>query len=229
LDYEWEKRGGDFSQSYSFGAMVGLAQGLATSISATAGDETGSTEWQSMQPTLHFSKDLGGAISIGFSLGYQIALSEADHEHTHVDVGCDPDIDLGPDAPPCVPGATHSHGEAHSHSLMHNHGVNAGISRLIVEIQLAKGTVLVGNFFSILPEGDELGFGYALGLRHKLTSQLNIGLESIGAFENNGEHAMMAAAYWEPVESLIFKMGVGTGLNSHSADFMIRTGVVWNF
>lgn len=230
MDYEWESRGQDSSQAYTFGSMIGIVHGFAASFSASAGDETGATVWQSMQPTLHLAHDLGGAVSVGFSLGYQIALSDSEHGHVHEDPGCDPDIDLGPDAPPCVPGGTtHVHGGGHAHSAIHNHGVNAAISRFIVAVDLSPHAQLVGNLFVVLPEGDDVAFGYALGVRQKLTSSLSVGLEAIGDLQGGGEHSAMAAAYWEPVESLVMKFGVGTGLNKVSADLLLRTGVVWNF
>jgi hypothetical protein len=81
----------------------------------------------------------------------------------------------------------------------------------------------------VLPEGDDVAFGYALGLRQRISSSLSVGLESIGDLQGGGEHSAMAAAYWEPVDSLVMKFGVGTGLNDASADLLLRTGVVWNF
>ena len=228
-DYEWQRQNGDDSQSYNLATMWGLADGLAASLFATAGDETGATEWQSMQPTLHFARELNDAIYVGFSLGYQFALRDSEHQHMHEDAGCDPDIDLGPDAPPCVPGAGHSHGHSHSHSVIHNHGINAAVSRWIVRAQLSKDMVFVGNLIAVKPEGDDLGFGYAMGVRQQVTDSLNLGLESIGDIESHGERAVMAAAYWEPVDSLICKFGIGTGLNSRSADLIVRSGLVWNF
>jgi hypothetical protein len=230
MDYEWESRGGDASQTYTLGSMLGMVHGVAASFSASAGDEMGATEWQSMQPTLHVAHDLSSAVTVGFSLGYQIALSDSEHGHVHDEPSCDPDVDLGPDAPPCVPGGTtHVHGGSHAHSAIHNHGVNAAISRFIVAAELSPETLVVGNLFVVLPEGDDLAFGYALGLRQRISSSLSVGLESIGGLQGGGEHSAMAAAYWEPVDSLVMKFGVGTGLNDASADLLLRTGVVWNF
>lgn len=231
FDYEWQKRGGDDSQSYTFGSMVGLTDhGMALSFSATAGDESGATIWQSMQPTLHFAHEINDSVSVGLSIGYQIALNETNDLHVHEDVGCDPDIDLGPDAPPCAPGGSvHDHGGGHSHSALHNHRVSAGISRFIVEAQLSPEWNMVGNLFVVLPEGDDVAFGYALGFRRTISSSLSVGFESIGDLQGGGEHSVMAAIYWEPVDSLVAKVGVGTGLNDASADVLLRTAVMWNF
>jgi hypothetical protein len=230
IDYEWASRAGESNQTYTLGSMLGIVHGVAASFSASAGDEMGSTEWQSMQPTLHVASDLSSAVTMGFSIGYQIALSESAHAHIHDEPGCDPDVDLGPDAPPCVPGGTtHIHNGGHAHSAIHNHEVNAAISRFIVAAELSPETLLVGNLFVVLPEGDDVAFGYALGLRQKFSSSLSMGLEAIGDLQGGGEHTAMVAAYWEPVDSLVMKVGVGAGLNDESADLLLRTSIVWNF
>ena len=126
----------------------------------------------------------------------------------------------------------HSHAENHSHShpnSIHNHDDNLFSARFIAEVDLTSTTLLVANLITVLPESGDLAWGYALGLRQRLTSTVALGIEALGDFDAHLHQEAIAAVFWEPTHHLLFKLGAGTGLSAISPDATLRAGVLWKF
>ncbi|MDB6069314.1 MAG: hypothetical protein JWL81_485 [Verrucomicrobiales bacterium] len=131
--------------------------------------------------------------------------------------------------------AAHSHSadeaeSGHSHSgSIHNHDDNLFTARLIFEADLTENTLLVANLINVIPEGGDVAWGYAIGVRQRLRPGLSVGVEALGDFDRNKHQEVLGAVFWEPMHHVLLKVGVGTGLTAISPDTTVRAGVLWMF
>ncbi|MFZ4763867.1 MAG: hypothetical protein ACOYMN_02845 [Roseimicrobium sp.] len=116
----------------------------------------------------------------------------------------------------------------HEHKGIHNHVANLWSGRLVIEADLGK-TKAILNLIGISPEGLAPAWGYAAGVRHQLTHEFGLGVEAIGDFVKDGMHEVTLGCYVNPNHTLTLKLGAGFGLTQASADFSLKTGVVWRF
>ena len=83
------------------------------------------------------------------------------------------------------------------------------------------------NIVGALASGQDVECGYAAGFRHRLTDDLDWGLEGQGTFERNSVHEGLIGFFFD-VTGLAVVAGVGTGTGDGAApDFTSRTAVVW--
>lgn len=116
----------------------------------------------------------------------------------------------------------------HDTGGIHNHHSNLWIGRLIVEADLGPGKAIF-NLIGISPEGAAPSWGYAAGLRRQLSHDFGLGVEAMGDFDPRGMHELIVAGYYSPVHSVGLKLGAGFGLTQASADFSLRSGIIWRF
>ncbi len=166
-----------------------------------------------------------------------------DHgSHDHEKPATGGGVDLGPDAlsSPLKFGknrrtqsADHAHSEDEdsedSHEGIHRHGESYTEVRLLAETQLAPKTSLVTNFISVLPDDGGIYFGYALGVRQKVTETFSLGLEAIGDFSDHGEHEIVGGLYFYPTHHCALRLGAGTGIGPISSDFSLHSGITFEF
>lgn len=214
------------------GIQYGIAPGLSLGATLTFLDEGEGMEYAALSPQLQWQLNPGtkGPIRLSLLAGYQFAESTGDaHDHGDHDHGtgtaCGPEF--GPDAPPCETIPPHTH--AHSHSGIHQHGTDALFTRFILEADIAPDTKLALNLIGVLPDGDNMQWGYAAGLRHAFSHAFALGIEALGDFKTHGYHEIAAAAYFSPTHTLTLKCGLGTGLTSQSPDLTLHTGLLWRF
>lgn len=224
-NFEWEKasEGNEFGLSPSL--MLGVLPQVALSVDTEFRDETKS-DWRytSVTPALHVQLTPTGSdfpLKFAVSGGYQFADgSAADTEEEpshHEEAG----------------GHHHSeHGHAetshHHGGSIHNHDADAFVGRFIAEADLG-GTKIVANLLSLVADGDEAAWGYAVGARHKVTKEVALGVEALGDFKSDGWQELVAGAYLEPSHMITLKIGVGFGLTEATPDFTLRTGLTYRF
>ncbi len=216
-------------------AMVRLVPGLALGLQSSFAHEGSGWQFQSVLPALQFSPDLSGwklPFQVMFSAGYQVTDAAAGHSHVHVHTPPPgPPIDLGPDAPPPDPsgGSTsHVHGGSGT-SVIHLHGTDALMSRLALETSLPTRTQLAWNLIAVQPDGENLSFATALGLRQPLTPEWSVGAEYSGDIGANGQRLLLGTVGWQPNHHLSLRLGVGGGLTPSSPDVTVRSAVAWVF
>lgn len=101
-------------------------------------------------------------------------------------------------------------------------------SRFIVETNVTEKLGLVFNLLNTFHES-KARWGYATGARYEFTEETGGSIEAIGDFQNGGKHQLFASAWWEPVEGIVLRSGVGFGLSRRSEDFTLLTGLVFEF
>jgi hypothetical protein len=101
-------------------------------------------------------------------------------------------------------------------------------SRFIVETDVTEKLGLVFNLLNTVYEG-KARWGYAAGVRYEFTEDVGGSIEAIGDFQDNGKHQVFANAWWEPVEGIVLRTGVGFGLSERAEDFTLLTGLVFEF
>ena len=115
-----------------------------------------------------------------------------------------------------------------SHRGIHDHDSRQWFGRLIVETDIGK-TKLTGNLISTFPDDDHAYWGYGVGVRRPVAGRLAAGLEFVGDFIEGGEHEAIASMHYQIGERATARLGVGVGLTDESADFSLRTGLLWKF
>jgi len=233
-NFEWEN--GDTDEyGLTPAVMVGILPRLALSLEADFRDEaTAKWDYSSIAPMAHFQLSPASStfpIKFGVSAGYQFGNADAadtsDHhveepEHEHADEHGEEERHHEEEAD------HHAEEPAHSHSgSVHAHGVDAFVGRFIMEAEFGK-TKAIFNLLSVVTD-DEAAWGYAAGVRHKITSQVALGVEALGDFDSEGWHEIDLGAYYEPVHHVTLKFGAGFGLTDETPDFILRTGVIWRF
>lgn len=101
-------------------------------------------------------------------------------------------------------------------------------SRLIIETSVSDELGLVFNLLNTVYE-TKARWGYATGVRYEFAEEIGGSIEAIGDFQNGGKHQVFANAWWEPVDSIVLRTGVGFGLSEHAEDFTLLTGLVFEF
>lgn len=112
---------------------------------------------------------------------------------------------------------------------IHRHDENYFFGRIIIEADLTHHDKLVLNVINLVPEKGKPAWGYGAGLRHSFNHTWAVGLEAQGDFGDANEHELVLGGYFSPIHTATFKLGVGCGLTEESADFSLRTGLVWRF
>lgn len=232
-NFEWENssEGDEFGLSPS--VMVGVLPMTALSIDTDFRKEPdGDWRYNSVTPALHVQltpNDSACPLKFAISGGYQFvdggSSFDGEVEHHHEEAEHHDEH-----------GEEHEHeheeaGEGHHHShggSVHNHDSDAFVGRFIVEADLGQ-TKVVANLLSLVADGEDAAWGYAVGARHKVTKEVALGVEALGDFESDGWHELMAGAYIEPSHLLTFKIGVGFGLTEATPDFTLRTGLTYRF
>lgn len=236
-NFEWENGDADeYGLTPAF--MLGILPQLALSVEADFRDEaTSNWDYSSVTPMAHFQITPSSStfpIKFGMSAGYQFGnASEASSDH-HADEAVVDEHEHDEEAGHHEHEAD-AHAEAeeeaeheHSHSgSVHAHGVDAFVGRFIIEGDFGN-TKAIFNLLSVVTD-DEAAWGYAAGVRHKVTEQVALGVEALGDFESDGWHEIDLGAYFEPVHHVTLKVGAGFGLTDATPDFILRTGVIWRF
>jgi hypothetical protein len=235
--FEWSREGDTDEISFEPGFLVGVVPGFALGTTVRVADEgSGSWDYSGVNPMIQYQfPTRGDRWSFGIFAGYLFADGET-HHHSETTVHIhDPNpggIDLGPDAPPAGP-VTHIHEESesdeHSHTGIHRHDEDHFQLRLLFQARLWKDSKWVGNLICVTPGGGDYAFGYSTGLRQQLSHEWAVGVESIGDFNTQGDHEVLAGVYWTPVHSCTVRLGAGTGIGSESKDFAIHSGITWRF
>jgi len=230
--FEWSKDGGTDEISVEPGFLFGIAPGLAVGTTVRIADEgSGSWGYSGMNPMLQYILPVeSDRWQFGIFAGYLFADGEIhDHGSVHIHDPNPGGIDLGPDAPPPGP-SEHIHtGGGHAHTGIHRHGEDHFQLRLLFQTTPWKNCKLVGNLISVAPGGGDYAFGYSIGLRQQLTHEWAVGLETIGDFNTQGDHEVLAGVYWTPVHSCSIRLGVGSGFGPDSKDVSLHSGITWRF
>lgn len=114
------------------------------------------------------------------------------------------------------------------HEGIHNHHANQWLGRLVVEAEIGKSTV-VGNLIAVRPDGDDVLWGYGLGIKRPLAGAFSGALEVIGDLDAGGQHEVVGSVSCELGKGVMVRVAAGTGLTSESADVTLRGGVLWRF
>jgi hypothetical protein len=110
---------------------------------------------------------------------------------------------------------------------IHAHGVDAFVGRLIIDGNITSDLKAVFNLLNVAGPGT--AWGYAAGLRQKVSDQFSVGIEGMGDFKKNGWQELVGGLYIQPTHALTLKVGVGFGLNETTPDFTLRTGLILRF
>jgi hypothetical protein len=71
-----------------------------------------------------------------------------------------------------------------------------------------------------------LDWNYAAGLRRRLVSRVDWGVEGQGEFSSNGVHELLAGLYTDPSDRVTINIGAGVGLGPDAPSFTLRSAVV---
>lgn len=231
-NFEWEKSPDGNEFGFSPSLMAGILPMTALSIDTDFRNEPdGDWRYNSVTPALHVQltpTDSTFPVKFAISGGYQFvdgggSSSTEEVHHHEEETG-----HHGEEGHHEEEGAASEEGHHHHGGSIHNHDSNAFVGRLIAEVDLGK-TKIVANLLSLVADGDDAAWGYAVGARHKVTKEVALGMEALGDFDSNGWHELVAGAYIEPNHLLTFKIGVGFGLTEATPDFTLRTGLTYRF
>lgn len=114
------------------------------------------------------------------------------------------------------------------HSGIHNHDADMWVGRLTMQTHLGK-TQVVANLIATYPESDHAYWGYGVGARRQVWSQLSIGAEVIGDLASNGEHEAIGSLIYDFNEHTMLRLSAGVGLSDESANETVRAGLLWRF
>jgi hypothetical protein len=217
-DFEWERTDGDNEYGLEPGVLFGLLPRTGLEVQTRFGKELdGDWSYQSVTPSLLIQltpPDSKFPFRVAISAGYEFADEENGGEnHHHEEAG------------------HHEHEEEehqHAGGGGHQHGGDGFEGRVVLEYQTGDWLV-AANFIADTDDKDDAIFGYAAGVRYRVTAQFAAGVEAQGDFEDHSSHELIAGFYFEPVHQAVIKIGAGFGLTDHSPDFSLRTGLVWRF
>jgi hypothetical protein len=71
-------------------------------------------------------------------------------------------------------------------------------------------------------------WGLRGGLRRNFTRQFALGFEVVDTFDRRDDREVMLGAYFQPLHTLTFNVGTGTGYDG-GPDFTLRTSLIWQF
>ena len=228
----WASRTGADDFELETGAFTGLAPRLGFGANLKGGDH--GHGWNVAAVAPHFQVQLtppsaSWPVRVALLAGYELAVTKERVEH-HGSHGSDVHEDHDDSG--------HDHGLSdaataddlfHGHAGIHRHGENHFFGRLIIESDLTSADKVLVNVIAVVPERGSAAWGYAAGYRHAFHHALALGVEAIGDFGDGDEHEILAAAYVEPVDSWLLRLGAGFGLSDNAPDFSLRAGVVWRF
>lgn len=233
-NFEWENGDAD-EYGLTPALMFGVLPRLALSLEADFRDEA-MTKWDysSITPAAHFQISPPSStfpIKFSISAGYQFGNTDAEATPDHHAEEAEPEHadEHGEEGGHHEEEADHHAEEpAHSHSgSVHAHGEDAFVGRFIMEADFGK-TKAIFNLLSVVTD-DEAAWGYAAGVRHKITEQVALGVEALGDFDSEGWHEIDLGAYYEPIQNVTLKLGAGFGLTEETPDFILRTGLIYRF
>lgn len=218
------RQAGADEHGLEFGATTGVAKRLGVMASVQHADLDGEGwTWAAAAAALHIDlTPAGSPVLLGLHLGREVDL-DAERDGA-------PLLVAGPQF------GTHHDGHdhpvvpepEHQHSGIHQHGLDAWQARWVMEAQLG-GLRVVGNLISLVPDGANAEFGYAIGVRQPLGKSVALGLEVTGDLASSDYQEATIGWYLSPVHPLTLKLGLGTGLTSTSPDTTLRAGAVWRF
>jgi hypothetical protein len=214
LNFEWERTGSTNEYGVEPGLLFGVMPHLALGLETSFRDEGEGWDYANVTPKLHVLLTPDSAklpFRAALSVGYQFAKGAAEEHEAEAEEGEEEE---------------HHH---HEFSGIHNHDSDLLSLRLAVETKLTDSTTLAANLISILPDGDSVKWGYAVGVRQALGSGVSVGVEALGDFDSEGWQEITGAVYYEPTCNCVFKLGAGFGLTDNTPDFMLRFGTVYRF
>ncbi len=226
-NFSWEKSGAEDEFRLEPGFIIGLAPRLGLETTVSFQDDTAGWEYASVDPTLHVQltgPDSDLPVKVSLSAGYQFGNVGATSEEADGDHHDHADEHHGEDDDHHADGA-----HSHTHRGIHRHGEDLFHARLVVETDFTASLKGVFNLIAVVPDGGDVAWGYAAGLRYAFSHEVAVGAEAIGDFANHGEHELIAAGYFSPSEHVSLKLGAGFGLTEDSPDFALHAGVIFRW
>ncbi len=229
LNYEWEHQDGPDAFGMESGFMLGILPGVGFGADVGFRDEAeGGWEYSLVRPRVLINLVPAGTslpFRAALNLGYQFANgNDQENASAHADASNSHGHEHHHEAAMEMPEAPE-----HQHGGVHNHDQDLLAARLILEADVTDSTRLVFNLICNLPDGSGPDWGYAAGIRQRLTQDLAAGVEAIGDFDSEGYHQIVGAVYFTPVSLLTLKLGAGFGLTEASPDFALHAGLNFRF